>query len=142
MKRDAFLLPKGIYLDGNSLGPLSYGAQAALERRLRQWQVYGVGAWEEWFGLAERLSPALAKLLGAKPSEVIATGAITSNLHALLATFYRPQGERRNLLATSLDFPSDLYALKAWAQRMGAANLNWCPRETATPSTPTTSATP
>ena len=121
MKRDAFLLPKGIYLDGNSLGPLSYGAQAALERRLRQWQVYGVGAWEEWFGLAERLSPALAKLLGAKPGEIIATGAITSNLHALLATFYQPQGERRNLLATSLDFPSDLYALKAWAQRMGAA---------------------
>ena len=119
MKREAFLLPKGIYLDGNSLGPLTYGAQAAIERRLKQWQVYGVSAWEEWFGLAERLSPALAKLVGAKASEVIATGTLTGNLHALLATFYQPEGRKRNLLATSLDFPSDLYALRAWAERLG-----------------------
>ena len=120
MKREAFLLPKGIYLDGNSLGPLSYGAQAAIERRLKQWQVYGVSAWEEWFALSERLSPALAKLVGAKPDEAIATGTLTGNLHALLATFYQPEGKKRNLLATSLDFPSDLYALQAWAERMDA----------------------
>lgn len=117
--RDAFLLPRGIYLDGNSLGPLTYGAQAATERRLKQWQHLAVNGWDEWFGLAERLSPALAKLVGAKPEEVIATGSITSNLHALLATFYEPKGGRRNLLATSLDFPSDLYALSAWAERLG-----------------------
>ncbi len=123
MKRDAFLLPRGIYLDGNSLGPLTYGAQAATERRLKQWQHLAVNGWDEWFGLAERLSPALARLVGAKPEEVIATGSVTSNLHALLATFYRPEhergGARRNLLATSLDFPSDLYALSAWAERLG-----------------------
>ena len=119
MKRDAFLLPRGIYLDGNSLGPLSYGAQAATERRLKQWQHLGVGGWDEWFELAERLSPALARLVGARADEVIATGSITANLHALLATFYRPEGTRRNLVATSLDFPSDLYALSAWAERLG-----------------------
>ena len=119
MKRDAFLLPRGIYLDGNSLGPLSYAAQAATERRLKQWQHLAVGGWDEWFELAERLSPALARLVGAKPAEVIATGSTTANLHALLATFYKPDGARRNLLATSLDFPSDLYALSAWAGRQG-----------------------
>ncbi len=113
------MLPRGIYLDGNSLGPPSYAAQAASERRLKQWQHLAVSGWDEWFGLAERLSPALAKLVGAKPEEVIATGSITGNLHALLATFYRPEGARRNLLATSLDFPSDLYALSAWAERLG-----------------------
>lgn len=119
MKRDAFLLPRGIYLDGNSLGPLTYAAQAATERRLKQWQHLAVNGWEEWFELSERLSPALARLVGAHPEEVIATGSVTTNLHALLATFYRPEGDRRNLLATSLDFPSDLYALAAWAERLG-----------------------
>ena len=114
-------MPRGIYLDGNSLGPLSYGAQAATERRLKQWQHLAVNGWDEWFELAERLSPALARLVGAEPAEVIATGSITSNLHALLATFCKPEGERRNLLATSLDFPSDLYALSAWAERQGGA---------------------
>ena len=117
---DAFALPKGIYLDGNSLGPLSYGAQAAIERRMRQWQVHGVAAWDDWFGLAERLSGALGRLVGAHPDEVIATGSITVNLHALLATFYRPQGARRAIVATALDFPSDLYALRSWADVHGA----------------------
>lgn len=120
MKRDAFMLPRGIYLDGNSLGPLSYAAQSAIERRLKQWQYKGVSAWDEWFELAERLNPALAKLVGSKASEIITTGSITSNLHALLATFYKPKGKRQHILATSLDFPSDLYALRAWAERNGA----------------------
>ena len=62
--REAFLLPKGIYLDGNSLGPASLAAHAALERRFRQWQHRAVEGWEEWFGLAERLAPALGRLVG------------------------------------------------------------------------------
>lgn len=122
------MLPRGIYLDGNSLGPLSYAAQSAIERRLKQWQYKGVAAWDEWFELAERLNPALAKLIGAKPNEVITTGSITSNLHALLATFYKPTEKRKNLLATSLDFPSDLYALRAWADRYGG-KLNLIPSQ-------------
>ncbi len=116
---EAFALPRGIYLDGNSLGPLPTAAQAAIERRLRQWQVLGVGAWDDWFGLAERLSPALARLLGAHPDEVIATGSITTNLHQLLATLHQPCDGRRDVLATVLDFPTDLYALRAWAERGG-----------------------
>lgn len=118
-QRDAFALPQGIYFDGNSLGPMPLASQAAIERRLRQWQHRAVNAWDEWFGLAERLSPALARLVGAHADEVIATGGITVNLHALLATFYRPEGERRALVATELDFPSDLYAVRAWVERLG-----------------------
>lgn len=120
MKREVFLLPRGIYLDGNSLGPLTLGAQAAIERRLAQWHRFAVSAWEEWLTLAERLRAPLARLVGASPHEVIPTGTTTVNLHALLATFYRPEGKRRHLLAASLDFPSDLYALRAWAERSGA----------------------
>ncbi len=116
---EAFALPRGIYLDGNSLGPLPTAAHAAIERRLRQWQVLGVAAWDDWFGLAERLSPALARLVGAHPDEVIATGSITTNLHQLLATLHQPCHGRRDVLATALDFPTDLYALRAWAERGG-----------------------
>ncbi len=116
---DAFTLPRGIYLDGNSLGPLPTASQAAIERRLRQWQVHAVGAWEDWFALSERLSPALAKLVGAHPDEVIATGSITSNLHQLMATLHEPSDGARDVLATALDFPTDLYAVRAWAERGG-----------------------
>ncbi len=117
--REAFLLPQGIYLDGNSLGPASLAAHAALERRFRQWQHRAVEGWEEWFGLAERLAPALGRLVGAHPDEVVPTGGITVNLHALLAGFYRPEGRRRAIVALAREFPSDLYALRSWTERMG-----------------------
>ena len=120
MKRESFLLPAEIYLDGNSLGPLPRAAQSAVERKLLQWQSFAVSGWSEWFELAESFSPTLARLIGARPQEVCATGGLTINLHALMATFYRPTGSRRDLLATELDFPSDLYALQAWAERAGA----------------------
>lgn len=117
--RDAFLLPKGIYLDGNSLGPLSLAAHRAVERRLRQWEHHAVTAWDEWVGLSERLAPALARLVGAHPDEVIPTGGTTANLHALLAGLYRPEGRRRDVVALARDFPSDLYALRSWTERAG-----------------------
>lgn len=117
--RDAFLLPQGIYLDGNSLGPLSLAAHRAVERRLRQWEHHAVTAWDEWVGLSERLAPALARLIGAHPDEAIPTGGTTANLHALLAGLYRPDGRRRDIVALARDFPSDLYALRSWTDRAG-----------------------
>ncbi len=52
----------------------------------------------------------MAPLVGAAPDEVVVTGTTTVNLHALVATFYRPAGRRRRIVATALDFPSDVYA--------------------------------
>ncbi|WP_245808350.1 kynureninase [Deinococcus hopiensis] len=120
-----FAIPPGIYMDGNSLGLMPHAAREAVLRRLDDWQRDAVGGWDAWFNLAESLSPSMARLVGARPHEVIATGSITANLHALLATLYRPEGPssekgRRHLVATSLDFPSDVYALQSWAEREGA----------------------
>ncbi|WP_272976175.1 kynureninase [Deinococcus geothermalis] len=120
MRRDLFAMPPGIYLDGNSLGVMPHAAREAVLRRLDEWQRDAVEGWDRWFGLAESLAPSIARLVGAHPHEVIATGSITANLHSLLATLYRPQGGRRHLVATSLDFPSDVYALQAWAARYDA----------------------
>ncbi|WP_424952149.1 kynureninase [Deinococcus sp.] len=119
MKRSAFAMPTGIYLDGNSLGVMPHAAQARVQGRLDQWRRQAALGWDDWFHLAEALSPSIARLVGALPGEVIATGSITANLHALLSTLYRPEGTRRVIVATALDFPTDLYALQAWAERGG-----------------------
>jgi kynureninase len=58
-------------------------------------------------------------LVGARPSEVVVTGGITINLHALLATFFRPGNGRTRVLADTLDFPSDLYALQSHLRLRG-----------------------
>jgi len=120
VKRDLFPMPPGIYLDGNSLGLMPHAARSAVEKRLLEWEASAVSGWDDWFGLSEKLVPQVAHLVGASALEVAVTGSITSNLHALLATFYRPTGSRRNLLATALDFPTDLYALESWTAMHGA----------------------
>ena len=116
--RDRFYLAPGtIYLDGNSLGLLSRDAEAEVLRTLDQWKRLGVDGWMRadppWFWVGEELGRQVAPLVGADPDEVVVTGSTTVNLHALVASFYRPEGARRRIVASALDFPSDVYALQS-----------------------------
>lgn len=95
--RDEFFLPEGkIYLDGNSLGPLSRRAETHLARVVAEWRSLGIEGWTEasppWLTLAETTAEKLAPLLGAAPAEICLTGQTTANLHQLLATLFDPQG--------------------------------------------------
>lgn len=118
-----YLQPGAIYMDGNSLGLLSRDAEAALLHVLNDWKTLGIGGWMDadpaWFYLGETLGRRLAPLFGAEPEEVVAAGTITVNLHALVATFYEPVGNRRKIIATELDFSSDVYALQAQIRLRG-----------------------
>lgn len=111
------LLPERIYLDGNSLGLLSRDAEAETLKALEEWKTLGIDGWltadPPWFTLGEELGALLAPLVGAEPAAVVVTGTTTVNQHALAATFYQPRGERRKIVATALDFPSDVYALQS-----------------------------
>lgn len=115
--REEFHLPPDtIYLNGNSLGLMSQKAQAALEAATEEWRDLAVRGWSSaprpWLETGERLGREMEGLLGADPGEVVVTGTTTVNIHALVASFYRPQGPRSRILATALDFPSDIYALE------------------------------
>lgn len=113
--RERFLIPENtIYLDGNSLGPLSRDAEAAVQRTLAEWRALAIHGWTEgthpWLFLAERVGAGLAPLVGAAPESVIATGSITVNLHQLVSTLYSGTGK---LLCERGAFPSDRYALQS-----------------------------
>jgi kynureninase len=116
--RERFFIPRGtLYFDGNSLGLLSTEAEAAVLEALEAWRTLGIDGWtagdRPWFHIGEELGALQADLVGALPSEVVVTGGITANLHALLATFYQPRAGRTKIVADELDFPSDLYALQS-----------------------------
>lgn len=122
--RERFFIEDGtIYLDGNSLGLLSQDAEAAILAAIESWKTLGVRGWLEadpdWFTLGERLGARMAALVGAEPEAVVVTGTTTVNLHQLVGTFYRPEGSRRRIVATSLDFPSDVYALQSQIRTRG-----------------------
>jgi kynureninase len=122
--RDRFFTPPGtIQLDGNSLGLLSRDAEAAVLGALESWKAHGVEGWLDaeppWFTLGESLGARMAPLMGASPEAVVVTGTTTVNLHQLAGTFYRPEGARRKIVATALDFPSDVYALGSQIRLQG-----------------------
>ncbi len=115
--RDRFYIPSDtIYLDGNSLGLLSHDAERSVLAALESWKTHAIDGWlnadPPWFTLGEDLGARMAPLMGARPESVVVTGATTVNLHQLVGTFYRPEGDRRRIVATALDFPSDVYALQ------------------------------
>lgn len=107
--------PGEIYMDGNSLGLLSIDAESSLLRVLDEWKNMGINGWMQgkipWFYYGEKLAERFAPLVGAKTQEVIITGSTTANLHNLVATFFKPDGQRNKILADELNFPSDKYAL-------------------------------
>lgn len=117
--RSRFRLPPGtIYMDGNSLGLLSIDAEQAVLRVLEQWKSQAIGGYslprpDSWYFMGEDLGAMMAPLVGATPDEVVATGTTTVNLHQLMSTFYKPAGTKRKIIATELDFPTDIYALQA-----------------------------
>lgn len=122
--KDRFFIPKNtIYMDGNSLGLMSRDSQESINRIMDEWKTLAVGGWLKakppWFYMAENLGAMTAKLVGAEADEVVCTGTTTVNLHALLSTFFRPEGKRLKILADELNFPSDIYALKGQLKMNG-----------------------
>ncbi len=103
-----------IYFTGNSLGLQPKAAAAALQQELDDWARYGVEghflAKHPWYSYHEELTASTARMVGALPEEVVVMNQLTSNLHFLLVSFYRPQGRRVKILTETRPFPSDTYA--------------------------------
>ncbi|MDQ2771487.1 MAG: kynureninase [Bacteroidota bacterium] len=123
--RAEFHLPSGpdgqpsAYFCGNSLGLMPKAARAAVEREFASWEERGVEGHflgpSPWMHYHENLAAATARLVGARPLEVVVMNNLTVNLHLLLVTFYRPTATRYKVLMEGGAFPSDQYALESQA---------------------------
>ncbi len=121
--RERFHLPiqpngsPSIYLCGNSLGLQPKSTAAYIQQELKDWQTLGVEghfhAKNPWMPYHEFLTPAMAKIVGAKPEETIVMNTLTANLHFLMVSFYRPTPSRYKILIESDAFPSDRYAVES-----------------------------
>lgn len=120
--RERFSLPDGvIYLDGNSLGALPIAAAAAVrDVSERQWGHDLIASWNKhgWIGLPQTVGGKIARLVGARASEVVAADSVSVNLFKLAAAAVCAQGDRRVVLTEGGDFPTDLYILQGLAGLM------------------------
>ncbi len=139
--KDHFHIPRHngqecIYLCGNSLGLQPKKAREYINEELDDWATLGVEghlhARHPWLPYHEFLTGSMARLVGAKESEVVVMNSLTVNLHLLMASFYRPTKERYKILIESDAFPSDRYAVASQAKwhgyDEGDAIITWKPR--------------
>ncbi len=119
--RNRFFIPKvngkeSIYLCGNSLGLQPKTVEQQLKIELEDWKKLGVEGHHHgkrpWLYYHHFFSKSVAKLVGAKPAEVVVMNQLTVNLNLLLISFYRPQGKKTKILIEADEFPSDYYAFE------------------------------
>jgi len=121
-ERERFACPPGphdgrcIYLCGNSLGLMPLAARDEVIGELDDWARLAVEghakARRPWYSAHEDFRESGARLVGAKPGEVVMMNSLTVNLHLMMVSFFRPAGKRTRILIEDSAFPSDTYAVK------------------------------
>ena len=106
-----------VYFTGNSLGLQPKTTQDYVLNELEDWATFGVEghfhARNPWLSYHEQFAIPLAKIVGAKPEEIVVMNQLTVNLHLLMVSFYRPTPERYKIICEAKAFPSDQYALES-----------------------------
>jgi kynureninase len=141
--RDRFFIPKQkngnetIYLCGNSLGLQPKSTRKFIDQELNDWEKLGVeghfDAKNPWMPYHEILTDKMARIIGARPDEVIIMNGLTVNLHLMMVSFYRPTPKRYKIIIEGNAFPSDQYAVKSQIEYHGytkeASLIELIPRE-------------
>ncbi len=119
--RDQFHQPEingrpALYFTGNSLGLMPRSAREAVETEFADWAALGVEghfqATNPWVDYHSLLTPMMADIVGARNSEVVCMNSLTTNLHLLFVSFYRPDQQRYKIISEAKMFPSDRYMLE------------------------------
>jgi len=131
--RGRFDLPEGvIYLDGNSLG----AAPKAVHERLRaamadEWATSLIRSWNrhDWIGAPARIGGKIARLIGARPNEVIVADSTSVNLFKLIVAALAARPGRKTIVAEPGNFPTDLYIAQGVQALMEGVSLRLAPIE-------------
>ena len=112
--KSQFYIPEGIiYLDGNSLGPLTKKAQDRIQHTLNnEWGEMLVTGWNKagWMDQPNKVGDRIARLIGAASKTVTVGDTLSIKVFQALASAINFQKNRKVLLTDASNFPSDIYA--------------------------------
>ncbi len=126
--RNEFYIPEvngktSIYLTGNSLGCMPKAAETAIQIEFNDWKNLGVEGHfkgtNPWMYYHHFLTDNAAKIIGAKPIETVVMNQLSSNLHFLFVSFYRPTAKRYKIIMEVGAFPSDMYLVESQVKYHG-----------------------
>ena len=123
--REQFDLPEAeSYFLGNSLGPLTHAARAAVMRTLDdEWRNGLVRTWHDgdWLDLAGATGDLVARVIGAPAGSVVAGDSTSVALFKVLsaAAEINKSATRRVMLCDSRNFPTDRYVARSVADLHG-----------------------
>jgi kynureninase len=96
---------------------LPKAAEKAIKDELEDWKNLGVEGHfhgkNPWFHYHKFLTENAALLVGAKPIEVVIMNQLSSNLHFLFVSFYRPNQTKFKIIMEAGAFPSDMYLVES-----------------------------
>jgi kynureninase len=108
--------PSCIYLCGNSLGLQPRRTKERISSFLTAWSTKAVtghfrnhsdSALPPFVDVDDYAAKLMAPIVGARQGEVAVMGTLTSNLHLLMASFYRPTKDKYKIILEGKSFPSD-----------------------------------
>ena len=122
-----FVLPPGmVYLDGNSLGAQPFETAERVRAVVEdEWGAGLIKSWNDagWISLPQRVGDKIARLIGARPGEVIVADSTSLNMYKVLsAALAEVQGRdaaRRVVVSERSNFPTDLYIAQSVARQHG-----------------------
>ncbi len=114
--RDAFQLPDVVvYLDGNSLGPLTHAAARRMETVVREeWGDGLIRSWNaaDWINAGTRIGDRIANLVGAGPGEIVVGDSTSVNVFKQVAAAVKMRPGRKVIVSEAGNFPTDLYMVQ------------------------------
>jgi len=119
--RDRFVItePDLIYLDGNSLGRLPKVTKALMADLLDEWGDSLIRFWDKNFNIQSDVGDKVAKLIGARPGEVLIGESTSVNMYKLFVAALQLQAGRTRIVTDDLNFPSDIYILNEINRTLG-----------------------
>lgn len=116
-----------VYLDGNSLGRLPKRTVKVMQNMIKyEWGERLIRGWNDgWMRTPIALGEKIARLVGARPDEILVVDGTSLNLFKLVVAALRAQASpekqawRDKVVSDVFNFPSDLYILQGVIDLLG-----------------------
>jgi len=113
--------PRLIYLDGNSLGMLPKPTVSHLAEVIEnKWGRGLIRSYNsDWWTKPSDLGSRIAKLIGARPDEVIVCDSVSVNMFKIIVAALRNKNDKKLIVSDELNFGTDLYIIQGIIDLLG-----------------------